>query len=153
MAMSCLWGRVCNDTVVQENYPRTPPVWFSESDEPAVTQTLEELTDSIADSSILAQVHHLVARLCDFYNLTAPSELTRIQPTGATDDVCTSLCDRDVLERHLQKDEGQGSDMESGDEDDMMYHMEEDPYVIPSKVARSLSLRSTFFRFFAQVKK
>uniref|UniRef100_A0A914WXA5 UBC core domain-containing protein n=1 Tax=Plectus sambesii TaxID=2011161 RepID=A0A914WXA5_9BILA len=96
---------------IMENYPRTPPVWFSESDEAAVTQTLEELTDSITDSSLLAQVHHLVARLCDFYNLTSPSELTRIQPAGSSDD----------------KDEGQGSDMESGDEDDMMYHMEEDP--------------------------
>lgn len=91
---------------LQENYPRTPPVWFSESDEAAVTQTLEELTDAITDSSLLAQVHHLVGRLCDFYNLTAPSELSRIQPAGASDDV--RILFRVRLDRRLRSNEEKG---------------------------------------------
>lgn len=46
------------------------------------------------------QIHKLVSELCRQYNVTIPSELTRLAPPDDDD----------------MKDEGQGSDMESEDE-------------------------------------
>ncbi|CAK5088151.1 unnamed protein product [Meloidogyne enterolobii] len=64
----------------QENYPREPPIWFSESDDAIVTALLEQLTQSQDGTGILAQLHMLVLRLCTAHNLTAPTELEAIAP-------------------------------------------------------------------------
>lgn len=80
---------------IQENYPRQPPIWFSESDDvPAVGTSLQRLTETEESTNILHQVHRLVSDLCSFYNVQTPCELPQIAPP-ARDDV----------------DEGRGSDM------------------------------------------
>nr|CAD2168069.1 unnamed protein product [Meloidogyne enterolobii] len=97
---------------IQENYPREPPIWFSESDDAIVTALLEQLTQSQDGTGILAQLHMLVLRLCTAHNLTAPTELEAIAPSPLD-----------------ERDEGNGSELEStvddDEEDDLMCEMED----------------------------
>ncbi|KAL6732258.1 hypothetical protein Aduo_003035 [Ancylostoma duodenale] len=90
---------------ILEDYPRQAPLWFSESDDAVVCSALERLS-SEGDHQIflLLQIHKLVSELCRQYNVTIPSELTRLAPPDDDD----------------MKDEGQGSDMESEDEGEMV---------------------------------
>ncbi|CAI4225380.1 unnamed protein product [Auanema sp. JU1783] len=84
---------------IQENYPRQPPIWFSESDHPAVGATLEKLTETTEPTTILYQIHRLLLELCNQFNLSLPSEIVRLDPR-----------------KEIERDEGQGSDMESDDD-------------------------------------
>ncbi|KAF7637212.1 UBIQUITIN_CONJUGAT_2 domain-containing protein [Meloidogyne graminicola] len=97
---------------IQENYPRDPPIWFSESDDALVTAVLEQLTQTQDGTGILAQLHLLVNRLCIAHNLTSPPELDLIAPNPLDD-----------------RDEGNGSELEStvddDEEDDLMCEMED----------------------------
>ncbi|KAK5970242.1 Ubiquitin--protein ligase [Trichostrongylus colubriformis] len=87
---------------ILEDYPRQAPLWFSESDDAVICSALERLSSGgDQQNCLLAQIHNLVSELCRQYNVTIPSELTRLAPP-----------DDDDL-----KDEGQGSDMESEDEE------------------------------------
>ncbi|CAP23321.1 Protein CBR-UBC-25 [Caenorhabditis briggsae] len=80
---------------IQENYPRQPPIWFSESDDvPIIGTSLQRLTETEESTNILHQVHRLLSDLCSFYGLQTPIELPQIAPP-ARDDV----------------DEGRGSDI------------------------------------------
>ncbi|EFP12518.1 CRE-UBC-25 protein [Caenorhabditis remanei] len=101
---------------IQENYPRQPPIWFSESDDvPVIGASLQRLTETEESTNILHQVHRLVSDLCSFYGVQVPCELPQIAPP-ARDDI----------------DEGRGSDMsDSASEviaidDDMAGDVEED---------------------------
>lgn len=62
----------------QETYPSTAPVWFSECEDVQVTSTLAWLSESSRDNHVLAQVYHLIGRLCTSYDLPLPSDLARI---------------------------------------------------------------------------
>lgn len=43
---------------LQETYPQTPPVWFSDTEEPAITNIVQMLTNTSGkDNHILAQVN------------------------------------------------------------------------------------------------
>jgi len=95
-----------------ENYPTSPPVWFSDSEEQVVTQTLTVLSETdIVDNFILPQVHKLVSSLCTLFNMTPPSELARLSGGSSTS----------------QKNEAHTSDLESDEDDEFHYNMEEDP--------------------------
>lgn len=61
-----------------ENYPQTPPIWFSESEDSIVTTVLEHLSGDNTENSISLQVHYLVTHLCRHYNFPAPIELHRL---------------------------------------------------------------------------
>lgn len=99
---------------IQENYPRHPPIWFSESDDlPVVGAALQRLTEQDEPTSILNQVHQLVSELCTHFEITVPSELCRLLPME-------------------EDDEGQGSDLESDDDngmhaEDVVEMADEDP--------------------------
>ncbi|KAI6203017.1 UBC core domain-containing protein [Aphelenchoides besseyi] len=102
----------------QENYPQTPPIWFSESEEQIVGKTLGELTDGHTQNGVLFQIYYLVSTLCSYYNFTQPPELQRL--TSAPDEV-------DYRDEY---DEGNGSELESTCEDedveeDLMCEMED----------------------------
>lgn len=108
-------GSVIVSANIQENYPRVPPIWFSESDDPVVATVLAQLTDSSSTPSILLQIHQLVSELCTFHNVTIPVELGRIVPNNPAD----------------ERDEGNGSELESAPdeeddvEEDIMCEMED----------------------------
>ncbi|CAL2029222.1 CBN-UBC-25 protein [Caenorhabditis brenneri] len=99
---------------IQENYPRQPPIWFSESDDvPIIGTSLQRLTETEESTNILHQVHRLVSDLCAFYGLQTPCELPQIAPPVKED-----------------IDEGRGSDISDTTsepiDDDMAGDAEED---------------------------
>ena len=110
---------------IQENYPQVPPIWFSESDNQVVSTVLEQLTENNESTSILLNIYCLVSKLCAFYNVTIPIELSSIAPIdggggGGDDDGCVGD----------DNDEGNGSELESTAEDedveeDLMCEMED----------------------------
>jgi hypothetical protein len=62
-----------------ENYPQVPPIWFCESEEPAVSTVLGHLTDGHhTENGILFQINYLISQLCRYYNFTPPTELQRL---------------------------------------------------------------------------
>jgi ubiquitin-conjugating enzyme E2 Q len=108
-------GSACVFANIQENYPQSAPIWFSESEDPVITSVLGELTEGSAAPSLLFQVHYLISKLCALHNVTMPIELSAIAPNTGDD-----------------RDEGNGSELEStGDdedddnEEDLMCEMED----------------------------
>uniref|UniRef100_A0A1I7Z475 UBIQUITIN_CONJUGAT_2 domain-containing protein n=1 Tax=Steinernema glaseri TaxID=37863 RepID=A0A1I7Z475_9BILA len=113
-------GRAINITAnIQEDFPRTPPIWFSESEDSGVSAVLESLSNpcsskSLANmearASIRGQIHFLVSKLCNVFNVNTPIELETLTPV-------TSCSGRSSL--NDDRDEGHESgDMDSCDDDD-----------------------------------
>lgn len=102
--------RICAN--IQENYPREPPIWFSEAEDALVTALLEQLTQNLETPNLLTQLHFLITRLCSAYDIPAPPELSSIAHNSSEDG-----------------DEGNGSELEStvddDDEEDLMCEMED----------------------------
>lgn len=64
---------------ITEVYPTSPPVWFSESDDPQVSAIVEALSaTSGSDNHILDQVKILVTKLSQLHNLPVPEELEKL---------------------------------------------------------------------------
>lgn len=64
---------------ITEVYPTSPPVWFSESDDPQVSSIVEALSATTgSDNYILDQVKILVTKLSQLHNLPIPAELERL---------------------------------------------------------------------------
>lgn len=64
---------------ITEVYPSSPPVWFSESDDPQISAIVEALSaTSGSDNFILDQVKILVTRLSHSHNLPIPEELDKL---------------------------------------------------------------------------
>lgn len=61
---------------ITETYPSTPPVWFSETEEPSITNIIQLLTNTSGkDNHILLQVKILVKELCKVHSFPEPTEL------------------------------------------------------------------------------
>ena len=59
--------------VLQETYPSTPPVWFSESEDANVSNALTSLADTSGlDNHLLYQVKLLLRQLCTLFGLPTP---------------------------------------------------------------------------------
>lgn len=64
---------------ITEVYPASPPVWFSESDDPQVSSIVEALSaTSGSDNYILDQVKILVTKLSQLHCLPIPDEVERL---------------------------------------------------------------------------
>lgn len=64
---------------ITEVYPDSPPVWFSESDDPQISAVVVALSStSGSDNQILEQVRILVTKLSQLYNLPVPIELQQL---------------------------------------------------------------------------
>lgn len=64
---------------ITEVYPTSPPVWFSESDDPQVSSIVEALSaTSGSDNYILDQVRILITKLSHLHNLPVPDELDKL---------------------------------------------------------------------------
>ncbi|KAL3078753.1 hypothetical protein niasHS_014535 [Heterodera schachtii] len=93
---------ICISANIMENYPREAPIWFCESEEPTVLPLLAQLTGQQEMPNILFQLHFLVSSLCSAHNVTSPAELSAIAPPNTND----------------ERDEGNGSELESTVDDD-----------------------------------
>ena len=66
----------CLYYVLQETYPNTPPVWFSESEDAMVASGLGCLAETSGlDNHLLHQVKLLVKRLCGLFSVPVPPEM------------------------------------------------------------------------------
>lgn len=65
---------------LQETYPHTPPVWFADSEDVTVTQSVEMLSNTTGlDNHVISQVGILVRELCKAQGLPEPtSDLERL---------------------------------------------------------------------------
>lgn len=64
---------------ITEVYPSSPPVWFSDSDDPNISEIVEALSEtSGSDNYILDQVKILITKLSQLHNLPLPDELNRL---------------------------------------------------------------------------
>ncbi|CAH8630157.1 unnamed protein product [Dicrocoelium dendriticum] len=62
-------------------YPRTPPIWFSDSDDPCITRIFEQLQNTDpANYTLDRQVKILVTQLCRYKNVLHPPELATLCP-------------------------------------------------------------------------
>lgn len=79
----CYLNQLGREKVISANitevYPSSPPVWFSESDDPQISAIVEALSaTSGSDNFILDQVKILVTRLSHLHNLPVPEELDKL---------------------------------------------------------------------------
>lgn len=65
-----------------ETYPNTPPVWFSESEDPKVSEAVSRLASTSGlDNHMLYQIRLLLTNLCDLFSISMPSlENLRVNP-------------------------------------------------------------------------
>ena len=55
-----------------ETYPNTPPVWFSESEDPKVSEAVSRLASTSGlDNHMLNQIRLLLTSLCDLFSISS----------------------------------------------------------------------------------
>ncbi|KAA0185584.1 Ubiquitin-conjugating enzyme UBE2Q [Fasciolopsis buskii] len=66
---------------LQDTYPRYPPIWFSDSEDPILTRIFDQLrlTDAV-NFTVDRQVKMLVIQLCRYKHIDCPPELERLCP-------------------------------------------------------------------------
>lgn len=106
---------------ITETYPSTPPVWFSETEEPSISNIVQLLTNTSGrDNHILQQVKILVKELCKVHSFPEPTELETMDCMPAV-----HPCEGGDLPDHMHpvhSEEEDDTDME----DDLHIEMEED---------------------------
>ncbi|VDP09352.1 unnamed protein product [Soboliphyme baturini] len=113
--ISCMF--LCSDgqqisasASILENYPQTPPVWFSDSENPMVLELLSDLSQTSGNNNlILPQIQRLLSGLCDAFHLPVPQELSNFP----------------MISEGIEKSPSQLNDLDSEDEEDYHYEMEE----------------------------
>jgi len=69
---------------ITETYPQTPPVWFSESEDPKVAEAVSCLTGTTGlDNHLLYQVKLLMRHLCSQFSLPVPKEVDTMHVSAA----------------------------------------------------------------------
>jgi hypothetical protein len=91
----------------QDNYPKSPSVWFTESDEPDVVKLLESLSKN-DNTTISQQIKTLVGELCRIHACTLPEEVKKLEipefPKDE-DDVESLVSDFDSEEEFMAEDD------------------------------------------------
>ncbi|PAA52214.1 hypothetical protein BOX15_Mlig022881g1 [Macrostomum lignano] len=117
---------------IMENYPQTPALWFSDSDNQKVTSGLAELQEAYPrNCNLVCQTCSLLDRLCASFGLTVPPEVaqlrlssaaTRRQASGAA---AAAAADDDE-EYHDADDDGAAGSSMSDEEDTGFEDYEDD---------------------------
>ncbi|CAL8089411.1 unnamed protein product [Calicophoron daubneyi] len=78
---------VCNPCPIEitgsllGSYPRSPPIWFSDSEDPVLTRIFKQLQDTEPSNYTLdRQVKMLLIQLCRYKNISYPPELKILCP-------------------------------------------------------------------------
>ncbi|CAH1255518.1 UBE2Q1, partial [Branchiostoma lanceolatum] len=72
--VTCIFVSPTDDTFVihcniNENYPHSSPMWFSESEDPVVSAAIENLANVSGASNLLVRLmKQLATSLCNMYN-------------------------------------------------------------------------------------
>ncbi|XP_033243399.1 ubiquitin-conjugating enzyme E2 Q2-like [Drosophila miranda] len=65
---------------ITPDYPSSPPVWFSESDETSVASAVEMVSSTDGpDNHLICQVRILLRALCELYNVPIPADMDSLK--------------------------------------------------------------------------
>jgi len=69
---------------ITETYPTDPPVWFSDSEDPKVSEAVSCLGSTTGlDNHLLYQVKLLLTNLCGLFSISVPSEVETMRVSAA----------------------------------------------------------------------
>ncbi|XP_054160719.1 ubiquitin-conjugating enzyme E2 Q2-like [Oppia nitens] len=112
---------------ITETYPSVPPVWFSESDEPIITNVVQLLSNTEgADNHMLRQVKILVEELCRVHTMPLIQDINKLdqivlnETSNGPSFNCDTITDEIEFDRNsveLVTDED-----EDTDEDEMLVY-------------------------------
>lgn len=99
---------------ITESYPQSPPVWFSESDDSKITESVSNLGNTSGlDNHLLYQVRLLLRHLCSRFSLPPPKE-PHIPPPILENPVKPQAS----YNGDISSDEEDGGEMEEEEEDE-----------------------------------
>lgn len=99
---------------ITESYPQSPPVWFSESDDSKITESVSNLGNTSGlDNHLLYQVRLLLRHLCSHFSLPPPKE-----PHIPAPILENPVKPQASYNGDISSDEEDGGDMEEEDEDE-----------------------------------
>ncbi|KAI5695766.1 hypothetical protein M8J76_001233 [Diaphorina citri] len=116
---------------ITETYPSTPPVWFAESEETSVINSVQILSNTSGyENHVVCQVHILVRELCKLHNVPEPPDLDRLLqmknfaiPRAAVTSQKAPSTDEDGMQD--EEDEEEDEDNDEDVEEDMHIEMDE----------------------------
>jgi len=120
---------------ITETYPQSPPVWFSESEDPKVAEAVSCLTGTSGmDNHLLYQVKLLLRNLCSQFSIPVPKEVDTMKVNAVVVDA-TSNGNLDTHE-DTSDDSDLGEIEEEDDEDEEEIPLDMEDVEAVSKKAR-----------------
>ncbi|XP_066275001.1 ubiquitin-conjugating enzyme E2 Q1-like isoform X5 [Branchiostoma lanceolatum] len=119
--VTCIFVSPTDDTFVihcniNENYPHSSPMWFSESEDPVVSAAIENLANVSGASNLLIRLmKQLATSLCNMYNVPVHADILKLdapmeqqngeESSESEDDGMDSDLNEDADEDHFEMDE------------------------------------------------
>jgi len=106
-----------------ETYPNTPPVWFSESEEPKVSEAVSCLASTSGlDNHLLYQVRLLLTNLCNLFSIPVPNlDNLRVNPAA----VDTASNGTNAVDTSDESDHADMEEEEEEEEEEIPLDMED----------------------------
>jgi len=131
---------------ITETYPSTPPVWFSESGNGNVTNTLTSLSETSGiNNHLLYQVKSLLRQLCTLFSLPLPVECTGSDSNSSVCSTANSLTPprtigiknpKESSETDTDSDEDMGNEEEEDEDEEEEIPLDLEEVEAASKKAR-----------------
>ncbi|CAG2109735.1 unnamed protein product [Medioppia subpectinata] len=89
---------------ITETYPSVPPVWFSESEEPVVTNVVQSLSNTNgADNHLLRQIRILVEEMCRINNMPLIQDIEKLDQIRYCDGLNgqSFICNELIDDKHM----------------------------------------------------
>jgi len=108
---------------ITETYPQTPPVWFSESEDPKVSEAVAGLCGTQGlDNHLLYQVKLLLRHLCSQFSIQVPSDVDSVKVVAGAAAVEEN---GDLVSSDESDGEPDGQDMDDDEEEEIPLDMED----------------------------
>lgn len=105
-----------------ENYPSSPPVWFSDSEDTKVAEAVACLSSTSGlDNHLLYQVKILLRNLCSLFSIPVPNEVETLRASTVPLEVATNGNAGDSSDEN----DSDHADMEDEDEEEIPLDMED----------------------------
>jgi ubiquitin-conjugating enzyme E2 Q len=136
---------------ITESYPQSPPVWFSESEEPKVTEAVSNLAHTSGlDNHLLYQVKLLLRHLCAVYNLPPPKEIAMPAISEKPPHVKEDVCFNGDVSSDSEED---GGEMEEDEEEEEEIPLDlEDIEAVSKKARQDEDLRTEHLQVLERLK-
>jgi len=114
---------------ITETYPQTPPVWFSESEDTKVSDSVSHLSATQGlDNHLLYQVKLLLRHLCSTFSLQVPKEVDSLRASATPP--------TEEREQQESSDDSDGGEMEEEEEEEEEIPLDMEDVEAVSKKAR-----------------